>query len=286
MKKIIFSTLIIIYFLQVSCKKEKFNRNDDVVFLPPVTNFGPMADAGPDQDIFSRFKPVTISLRGNGSVREGNIVSYLWRLIEGASDFPIVINSPGMPETEVSGLSWGTYYFALTVSDNMGVDASDTISISIFNLELPPSKDDTIIIGEWFTGALIDEDDIEMTQYRGTYVFDTPLNYDNTKHNALSFVRRPGDPEPLYQRRMVVKIPDSNDSKPYEFGFKFGADNNRFSIYGYPLHPAPLEVFYFAVDQVKSFEYRVIVVPKTLYQELKIDWENYLEIAEALNFSP
>jgi hypothetical protein len=105
----------------------------------PLGQQPPTANAGADQTI--SLPTNTISLSGSGSSVGGTIVSYHWTRISG--DAGAVISSPNSASTAVNGLIQGSYVFQLTVTDNLGVQASDTVGITV-NAATAPSYDTTI----------------------------------------------------------------------------------------------------------------------------------------------
>ncbi len=85
------------------------------------------ADAGPDQTI--TLPQDSITLAGSGTNSGGSIVSYNWMQISGPSSGNIL--SPGHANTTVSGLIGGNYQFELTVTDNLGQVAKDTMAVVV-----------------------------------------------------------------------------------------------------------------------------------------------------------
>lgn len=287
-KLIIYLAFIISSFFQFSCKKESLKTNNSPV--PSTTvNRAPFANAGADQTIVTNTIPVTIELQGSGTDPDGAIVIHQWTKLSGSSLFTITIDSPHMASTPVKGLSYGVYSFELKVTDDKGAIASDIVMITVTSLDPPPGPD-TLIIGDWFSGALIVDAHIDEEYYEGYYTFDTAFNYSWQTHEVLSFVKKPGATEPIYQRRnMEIEVIAPNQTDTFRYGFEFGPDNTEFGIFGHSLSvspPPPLLNFVTAVARAKSYQYRFIVVPKTQYYSLNINWNNYLEVAAALGFTP
>ena len=93
----------------------------------PAANIPPVANAGADQTVTL---PVnTVTLNGSGTDADGTIASYQWTKISGPSTFTIV--SPSQAQTAVNNLVQGTYQFQLTVTDNQGATATDTVVITV-----------------------------------------------------------------------------------------------------------------------------------------------------------
>ncbi|HVT86544.1 MAG TPA: PKD domain-containing protein [Chitinophagaceae bacterium] len=110
------------YFFLSSCQQEV---SCDGCF---GNNRPPIANAGKDQFIVL---PVdSVLLDGSASKDpDGSIVSYNWKYISGPSSY--TINSPAATKTIVKGLINGTYGFVLTVTDNGGLSAKDTVNITV-----------------------------------------------------------------------------------------------------------------------------------------------------------
>ncbi|MEO6637127.1 MAG: PKD domain-containing protein, partial [Ginsengibacter sp.] len=97
------------------------------VLVNPAPNIPPVANAGPDQVITL---PVNIvSLAGSGGDVDGTIISYSWTKIFGPTSFTFV--NATSPVTDVFGLVTGVYLVELTVTDNNGATAKDTMRITV-----------------------------------------------------------------------------------------------------------------------------------------------------------
>ena len=104
----------------------------------PLVNQPPVANAGNDQTII--LPTDSASLNGNSSFDpDGTIVSYSWLKILGPSS--ITILTPNTSQTKVKSLVQGVYKFELTVTDNGGLSAKDTLQIIVntpTTINLPP----------------------------------------------------------------------------------------------------------------------------------------------------
>lgn len=126
MKLISFITIIILLII-AGCQKELSCEDCDTLM-----NIPPVANAGADQS----FNPHLLdSCILNGSLSfdpDGDIASYSWKVID--HPFPAQIVSETSVETGVTGLSKdGTYKFELTVTDNGGLSAKDTVNVNVLN---------------------------------------------------------------------------------------------------------------------------------------------------------
>ncbi len=92
----------------------------------PDGNLPPIATAGNDQNI--TLPTTTVSLDGSGSDLDGTIVSYTWTKVSGTGG---AIQSPLLPDTDVTGLSQGIYIFQLAVTDNGGLVTTDQVEVTV-----------------------------------------------------------------------------------------------------------------------------------------------------------
>lgn len=110
------------WLILYSCKKE-YSCEDCL-----QTNKPPIANAGLD---FSLVLPVTNALLdGNASSDpDGSITSFKWSKISGPAMLKIF--SPHTGKTKIEDLTVGVYQFRLTVTDNGGLTANDTILVTV-----------------------------------------------------------------------------------------------------------------------------------------------------------
>ncbi|WP_428741888.1 PKD domain-containing protein, partial [Tenacibaculum sp.] len=94
-------------------------------------NMPPIANAGADGSIV--LPTNTFTLDGSQSYDpDGTIVSYLWTKVNGGT---VLFNDANAVSPEISSLEEGTYVFELTVTDNNGAIASDTITIIVNQID-------------------------------------------------------------------------------------------------------------------------------------------------------
>jgi hypothetical protein len=108
-------------------------------------NQAPAANAGSDISITLPTNSTTLS--GTGSDPDGSIASYQWKKIAGSSQYNIVSSTKA--QTVVNGLVQGVYQFELTVTDNSGKSAKDTMQVTV-NAQAsvaPPNKAPTANAG-------------------------------------------------------------------------------------------------------------------------------------------
>ena len=168
MKKIIVHFLIfsiITITLFASCQKELSCAGCKDGNKPP------MANAGPDQTIV--LPKDSVLLDGSSSTdADGTIKSYKWIKIAGPVSFVII--KPDAPVTSVTSLIMGVYKFELTVTDNGGLSAKDTVQLMVDNpaVNQPPvacaGADQTItlpIITVTLDGSCSTDPDNNITGY-------------------------------------------------------------------------------------------------------------------------
>jgi hypothetical protein len=107
--------------------------SDDVTVVvhAPVENKLPVVNAGEDKTISYPDTSVTIS--GSSTDQDGNISTYSWQMTEGPST-PAIMN-PSSPSTVINNLQTGDYVFVLTVTDDKGGIATDTVRVSVINTQ-------------------------------------------------------------------------------------------------------------------------------------------------------
>jgi predicted esterase len=111
--------------------------SDDVkvtVHAAPVlpVNAMPVANAGGDQTISYPDTSLTISGTQSNDT-DGTIATYDWTMLDGPA--PATIMNPSSPSTVINNLQTGEYKFVLTVTDNKGGVARDTVAVSVINTQ-------------------------------------------------------------------------------------------------------------------------------------------------------
>lgn len=176
--------LTVLIVIQLSCQKK--------VLCPDCTsNKNPIARAGTDQHI-TLPKDSTV-LDGTGSSdADGSIVTFKWTKISGPASSTII--TPNSPSTIVKSMAMGIYQFELTVTDNGGLSAKDTVHVTVDNplINQPPvacaGADQTITLpvsSVTLNGTCSTDPDNNITSYTWTKISGPP--YSNiTNINAVS----------------------------------------------------------------------------------------------------
>ncbi|HVM87014.1 MAG TPA: PKD domain-containing protein [Puia sp.] len=108
------------------------NAQVTVTVNAAIINPPPVANAGNDTTIALPSNSAT--LNGSASTApSGNIVSYQWVQVSGPGT--AVVSSPGSAITDVNTLIAGVYLFELTITDNLGATAKDTVQITVVDNE-------------------------------------------------------------------------------------------------------------------------------------------------------
>ena len=119
------SLLIGILVTIISCGKE-YSCED----CYSLSNRKPIADAGADTALF--LPADSAILNGTASHDpDGTIDKYVWRQISGPGT-SLLTQASGV-STIVKNLSLGIYQFELIITDNLGLTARDTVSVSVIN---------------------------------------------------------------------------------------------------------------------------------------------------------
>lgn len=120
-------------------------------YLPagPPANVGPTANAGADQNVLVNTQ---VTLNGGGSTdSDGTIASYAWSQLSGGG---VTLSGSGATRT-FTPTSSGTRVFQLTVTDDDGATASDTISVNVTVGNAAPvasaGPDQTVEVGDVVT---------------------------------------------------------------------------------------------------------------------------------------
>lgn len=92
-----------------------------------TTNLPPTVDAGPDIAIAAGV--TTAALSATASDPDGTIVTVLWEWLNPSGSAPTIV-TPDALDTNLTGLTQDVYEFRVTVTDDVGLTASDTVRIS------------------------------------------------------------------------------------------------------------------------------------------------------------
>lgn len=142
------------------------------------------------------------------------------------------------------------------------------------------SPDTTTIISDWFS-LPVDQlsDDMGGVYLQGMKPFYRNAAYNRTLHVELAYVSMPGQ-----QARVVSHLPMnlefSQGTTDQTYRFSFWLDNSGFFLSILNLNDVTIAL---EPATTQDFKYRYIIIPRQVYYDLRIDWDNYDEVAKALN---
>jgi hypothetical protein len=152
-------------------------------------------------------------------------------------------------------------------------------------LSSPPAilRDTHTVISDWMSlsfGVVFNSGEGHL---EGMEPFHTYASYDKNTHVELAYVSMPGQQSPIISRlpmRLDVWLNSSQGSIDNVYAFDFWLDNSGFhvivkNVYDGAIIPDP--------TNIQDLTYRYIVIPRLVYDNLYIDWNNYDEVAQALN---
>ncbi|MEJ8816345.1 carboxypeptidase-like regulatory domain-containing protein [Lacibacter sp. H407] len=141
------------------CPPIQYIVND--VVAPDVPNKGPVANAGPDQTITLPQSQVTLD--GSASTDpDGSITFFQWAKLVGPGNPAIVTQNSS--QTDVRDLEEGIYVFELSVTDDKGAIARDTMQVTVNPPPAPENKppvadagqDQTIVLTTTNNAVILD----------------------------------------------------------------------------------------------------------------------------------
>ena len=138
------------------------------------------------------------------------------------------------------------------------------------------------VVSNWLSLSFDAVSDRGESYLQGMDPFNSYVAYDRSNHIELAYVSIPGQ-----QNQVISRLPmrldvaqNSSSSSTEVYVFDFGLDNSGFfvtvkNVNDGTIIPDP--------TKIQDFTYRYIVIPKIVYDSLYIDWNNYEEVAQALN---
>jgi len=112
-----------------------------VVGATPPANQPPSANAG--SDITLTLPQNSTMLTGSGNDADGTIASYQWAYVSGpAGTNTYSLTTPNNASTGLNNLVQGVYVFRLTVRDNSGATATDSVKVTVIQVanQLPTAN--------------------------------------------------------------------------------------------------------------------------------------------------
>ncbi len=130
----VFADFYLPYRCCSDCPPVQYIVNETVT--EPAPNQGPIANAGPDQVI--TLPANTVRLNGSASTDpDGSITFFQWAKLSGTNSSFVTPNSS---QTDVKDMEEGIYIFELSVTDDKGSIARDTIQVTVNPAPPPENK--------------------------------------------------------------------------------------------------------------------------------------------------
>jgi hypothetical protein len=131
------------------------------------------------------------------------------------------------------------------------------------------------IVSDWLSLPLNSAVYSNASSLRGGYSLSSAVSYDYNDHVQLVFARSRGREEFVYEK-LPINIGTSQGNVRIDFSLTYS--NFAVNIWNTD-SPAQSPV----IQQFSNMQYRFIVIPKSIYQSLNINWNEYTEVATALN---
>jgi hypothetical protein len=143
-----------------------------------------------------------------------------------------------------------------------------------------PSVRVPFTLSDWFSVNLTLNRDGSLW---ASYGLKKPLPNTDQAEVKLAYVRRnsPGGSLEGFSYSRLPEIVNTSNGQLAEMTFELST--NLFEIFIRPIGIIPT---FLDPDEFKDCEYRYIVISKTDYDNLNIDWNNYKVVASVLNFVP
>ena len=154
-----------------------------------VSNIAPTANAGVDQIVNEN---TLVTLDASASSDDGSIASYAWVQTAGISTVTLSDSSSAMPDftAPLVDASNDVLTFELTVTDNLGVSSTDTVNITINDVDTPP----TAVISDASGNAISSLNNNTQVTLYGNFSSDPegPITAYNWAQTAGSTIVNPG----------------------------------------------------------------------------------------------
>ena len=117
-----------VFKLTVTNNAGQTNSDQVDITVNSASNVNPIANAGASQTITLPLDSASVD--GSASIAPGgSIVSYLWSQVSGPQ--AATIENPSSVSTNITNLVQGIYIIQLTITDNNGLKASDSLAITV-----------------------------------------------------------------------------------------------------------------------------------------------------------
>ncbi|ACU61176.1 PKD domain-containing protein [Chitinophaga pinensis] len=117
-----------VFSLTVTDNSGAVATSNVTVTVNPAPNKAPVANAGSAVTITLPTSTVTLDGKASSDA-DGSIAKYAWKKVSGPNGG--AITTPAAVKTTITGLTAGTYVYALTVTDNDGASATANVTITV-----------------------------------------------------------------------------------------------------------------------------------------------------------
>jgi len=144
------------------------------------------------------------------------------------------------------------------------------------------------VISNWMSpnSFLVNTDRLGRYSITGSCLYSgsTQINYDEATHIELAYARIQGRGTPNMYKKLAFGVSAEANGVTAHVLVDYSVDPDGLKIY---FKDAAYAFLSCAVDQTifESWEYRYIILTKSKYQSLNIDWSDLSAVAAALNFS-
>jgi hypothetical protein len=135
------------------------------------------------------------------------------------------------------------------------------------------------IISNWFELELSLGNVRGIPMLQGREAFDNHVEYDKNTHVELAFASLPDQRIPTY-RRLPMKYFMPGVGQDEFASFTYGIDNLGFLL---TITSSESGSSLLVPANFQDFKYRFIVLPKAKYESLNVNWDDYVQVAIALN---
>ncbi|MBN1905891.1 MAG: hypothetical protein JW927_12420 [Deltaproteobacteria bacterium] len=117
-----------VYTLTLIVNDGKVSSAPDTVVITAVSNFPPVANAGPDQTVSTG---TAVSLNGSGSSDpDGDTLKYYWSIEKPTNSTAVIFSNVNFPTAQFTPDVDGIYTITLIVNDGKASSAPDTVVIT------------------------------------------------------------------------------------------------------------------------------------------------------------
>lgn len=131
------------------------------------------------------------------------------------------------------------------------------------------------IVSDWLSLSLTNATYSSASSLQGQNTLSSTVSYDYNTHVQLAYARSRGRESYVFD-----KLPMTIGTSQGNVQLGFTLDYSHFTINIWNTDSPSLRP---AAQQYSNMQYRYIVIPKTIYQALTIDWNDYNAVAAALN---